>query len=189
MFGVWGREAHASRGIHVWAPSFDFRLLEVENNHQLSGVVAGSSPQLAGMIVTVRAVAFERAGDARVYLEAFQLLGIKDGQMDCCKRHGIIRNHIFQLPLDIATLRSGCPAPLPRGHVCCRSTPPATTSSRGLTWNCSLEFRAGGAEAAQQAMEEAQSRHDGKGGQEGIDRWNSKFQVSFMSLWPAYYGY
>ena len=171
MFGVWGTEAHASTfELQTERPSFDFRLLEVEKNHQLSGVVAGSSPELAGMIVTVRAVAFERAGDARVYLEAFQLLGIKDGQMDCSYRHGIIRNHIFQLPLDIATLRSGCPAPLPRGHVCCRSTPPATTSSRGLTWNCSLEFRAGGAEAAQEAMEEAQSRHDGKGGQEGIDR-------------------
>ena len=106
--------------MHVHAPAEGVGTCRLQVHEADSQVEA-----LAGMIVTVRAVAFERAGDARVYLEAFQ---------------------------------SGCPAPLPRGHVCCRSTPPATTSSRGLTWNCCLEFRAGGAEAAQEAMEEAPIR-------------------------------
>lgn len=189
MFWSVGTEAKASTfELQTERPSFDFRLLEVENNHQLSGVVAGSSPELAGMIVTVRAVAFERAGDARVYLEAFQLLGIKDGKMDCSYRTW---NHSkSHLPAAfghhlLSTLRSGCPAPLPRGHVCCRSTPPATTSSRGLTWNCCLEFRAGGAQAAQQAMEEAlhQDMREKVGRKELIDTVDGfKFQVSFMSL-------
>ena len=51
--------------------------------------------------------------------------------------------------------RSGCPAPSPRGHVCCQSTPPATASGRGLHWNSAVEFRAGATEAAQAALEEA----------------------------------
>lgn len=104
--------------MHVQAPSQGVgtcrvQIYETQTNSQVEA--------LTGLIVTVRAVAFERAGDARVYLEAFQ---------------------------------SGCPAPSPRGHVCCQSTPPATASGRGLHWNSAVEFRAGATEAAQAALEE-----------------------------------
>ncbi|CAE7240736.1 unnamed protein product, partial [Symbiodinium microadriaticum] len=76
--------------------------------------------ELFGCIVTVKVIAFERPGDARMHLEAFQ---------------------------------SGCPAPLPRGHVCSRSTSPATATQGKLVWQDHLEFYGLG-EAAQAAEAE-----------------------------------
>ena len=48
---------------------------------------------LTGMIITVRALAFERPGDARVYLEAFQILGY--GPVTNSTYHR--QNHYLQL--------------------------------------------------------------------------------------------
>ena len=73
--------------------------------------------------------------------------------------------------------RSGCPAPSPRGHVCCQSTPPATASGRGLHWNSAVEFRAGATEAAQAALEEAWS-----GGFVGTDAKGFSPSVLFLQF-------
>lgn len=61
--------------------------------------------------------------------------------------------------VELGGLRSECPAPLPRGHVCAQSTPPGRFGPGRLRWKTScLEFRAGAAEEAWAKLREAGMR-------------------------------